>query len=114
MILNFFFSNIKWLKKNKNNKMFDNLLFQEQFKYLKTTHSYHLVDPSPWPIMAAFGAFMLTMGGVLYMHKFIGGWSLFSTGFCVILYVMYSFIGCPPSKRQLIYNRLLRFYINIL
>jgi len=24
------------------------LLFQEQFKYLKTTHSYHLVDPSPW------------------------------------------------------------------
>ena len=90
MILNFFSLNLKWLKKNKNNKMFNNLLFQEQFKYLKTTHSYHLVDPSPWPIVAAFGAFMLTIGGVLYMHKFIGGWSLFSTGFCVILYVMYT------------------------
>ena len=67
--------------------MFDNLLFQEQFKYLKTTHSYHLVDPSPWTIKDTFGAFMLTMGGVLYilyMHKFIGGWSLFITGFCVI------------------------------
>ena len=90
MVLNFFSLNSKWLKKNRNNKMFDNLLFQEQFKYLKTTHSYHLVDPSPWPIVAAFGAFMLTIGGVLYMHKFIGGWSLFSTGFCVILYVMYT------------------------
>ena len=76
MLLNFFSLNSKWLKKNKNNKMFDNLLFQEQFKYLKTSHSYYLVDPSPWPIVAAFGAFMLT----------IGGWSLFSTGFCVILY----------------------------
>ena len=90
MLLNFFSSNSKWLKKNKNNKMFDNLLFQEQFKYLKTTHSYHLVDPSPWPIVAAFGAFMLTTGGVLYMHKFIGGWSLLSTGLCVIFYVMYT------------------------
>jgi hypothetical protein len=23
------------------------LLFKEQFKYFKTTHAYHLVDPSP-------------------------------------------------------------------
>jgi hypothetical protein len=35
------------------------LLLKEQFKYLKTTHSYHLVDPSPWPIVASLGAFML-------------------------------------------------------
>ena len=34
------------------------------FTYLKTTHSYHLVDPSPWPIISAFGAFMLTVVGV--------------------------------------------------
>ena len=46
------------------------------FTYLKTTHSYHLVDPSPWPIVSAFGAFMLTVGGVSYMHKFNGGWGL--------------------------------------
>ena len=60
------------------------------FTYLKTTHSYHLVDPSPWPIVAAFGAFMLTTGTVLYMHKYIGGWNLLSTGFLIILYVMYT------------------------
>jgi len=31
-------------------------------------HSFHLVDPSPWPLIAAFSALMLTFGGVLYMH----------------------------------------------
>ena len=35
-------------KKNLNNKVIYTLLYKEQFKYLKTTHSYHLVDPSPW------------------------------------------------------------------
>ena len=33
---------------------------------------------------------MLTTGGVLYMHRYIGGWNLFITGFCIILYVMYT------------------------
>jgi len=66
------------------------LLFQEQFKYLKTTHSYHLVDPSPWPAVASFGAFMITSGLVLYMHKFVGGWNLFVSGFLVTFYVMYT------------------------
>jgi hypothetical protein len=34
-------------KKNKNNKVFYTLLDKEQFKYLKTKHSYHIVNPSP-------------------------------------------------------------------
>jgi len=62
----------------------------KSFTHLKTTHSYHLVDPSPWPIVAAFAAFMFTTGGVLYMQRFIGGWSLFFTGFIALLYVMYT------------------------
>lgn len=33
---------------------------------------------------------MFTTGGVLYMQRFIGGWSLFSTGFIALLYVMYT------------------------
>ena len=45
------------------------------FAYLKTiqSHSYHLVDPSPWPIIYAFGSFMLNIGGILYRNKFNGG-----------------------------------------
>jgi cytochrome c oxidase subunit 3 len=33
---------------------------------------------------------MLTCGMVLYMHRFVGGWSLLMTGFAVIFYVMYT------------------------
>lgn len=76
-------------KKNVNDKVVYTLLLKEQFKYLKTAHSYHLVDPSPWPLIASLGGFMLTSGLVLYMHKFIGGWNLLVTGFLLILYVMY-------------------------
>lgn len=59
------------------------------FSYIKTKHKFHLVDPSPWPLLASLGAFMLTTGGVLYMHKVLGGWDLFLNGVVVILFVMY-------------------------
>ncbi|XXG85505.1 hypothetical protein AAC387_Pa11g0570 [Persea americana] len=36
-------------------------------------HSYHLVDPSPWPISGSLGALATTVGGVMYMHPFQGG-----------------------------------------
>jgi len=60
------------------------------FKYLKTKHSWHLVDPSPWPLVASLAAFFMTSGGVLYMHKFVGGGQLLLTGFVTLLYVMYT------------------------
>jgi len=43
-------------------------------------HSFHLVDPSPWPLIAAFSALMLTFGGVLYMHGYSGGSFLWKFG----------------------------------
>lgn len=36
-------------------------------------HPFHLVDPSPWPILCAFNALGLTLGLVLFMHKYHGG-----------------------------------------
>ena len=59
------------------------------FKYLSTAHQFHLVDPSPWPLMASLGGFMLTTGLVGYMHKMIGGWGLLLNGFVLILFIMY-------------------------
>lgn len=59
------------------------------FKYLSTAHQFHLVDPSPWPLLASLGAFMLTTGLVSYMHKMSGGFGLFINGFILILFVMY-------------------------
>jgi len=63
---------------------------KNRFKYLKTKHSWHLVDPSPWPLVASLGAFFMTSGTVLYMNKFLGGGQLALIGFFVLLYVMYT------------------------
>jgi Cytochrome c oxidase subunit III len=58
-------------------------------KYLKTNHSYHLVDPSPWPFVGSLGGFCLTVGGVLYMHRFNNGWELFLTGLFIIVFIKF-------------------------
>jgi|EP01040_Poterioochromonas_malhamensis_P008314 cytochrome c oxidase subunit 3 len=52
-------------------------------------HSFHLVDPSPWPMVSAFSALMLTFGGVLYMHGYSTGFFLLQFGFVMILFMMY-------------------------
>lgn len=52
-------------------------------------HSFHLVDPSPWPIISGFSALLLTFGGVLYMHGYAGGSFLVQFGFLMILFMMY-------------------------
>ncbi len=52
------------------------------------SHSFHLVDPSPWPIISGFSAFMLTFGAILYMHGYVGGTFLLPYGFFMILFMM--------------------------
>lgn len=64
-------------------------LSKEQFSFLKTKHSWHLVDPSPWPFVASISAFSITTGGVLFMHKYSGGAHLLLVGFSLLLLVMY-------------------------
>ena len=80
------------MKKNKNRVSNLNNMSTKATDFLQsieTRHRFHLVDPSPWPLFASMGAFMLTTGGVLYMHKVSGGFNLFKTGFLMIIYVMY-------------------------
>jgi cytochrome c oxidase subunit 3 len=49
-------------------------------------HDYHLVDPSPWPIIGALSALAITAGGVYWMR---GGTSLIAiAGVIGIFYVM--------------------------
>ena len=79
MKFNSLFSNNRELKVYSNN-----------YKYIKTKHSWHLVDPSPWPLVASLGGFTMTSGGVLYMHNYIGGANLLLTGLFMILYVMFT------------------------
>ena len=48
-------------------------------------HPFHLVDPSPWPIFGSLGALASTIGGVMYMHSFVGGGLLCSLGLTMLL-----------------------------
>ena len=50
-------------------------------------HDYHVLPPSPWPVLAAFGALLLLSGGVLAMHGY-QPWLLVA-GFAVTIYTMY-------------------------
>jgi cytochrome c oxidase subunit 3 len=52
-------------------------------------HPFHLVDPSPWPLFASLSAFTSTIGGVMYMHGYIGGGNLLSLGLIMICYSMF-------------------------
>ena len=38
------------------------------FKDSEKKHKFHLVNPSPWPIVGAFSALFLVSGAILYMH----------------------------------------------
>ena len=58
-------------------------------KTLDTRHPFHLVDPSPWPLVSSLGAFAATSGGVMYFHGYSGGGLLHLTGMATILYCMY-------------------------
>jgi len=78
------------LKKKIINKSNFFLMQISLLKQIKTKHHWHLVDPSPWPLMASVAAFSLTTGGVLYMHNYILGSSLFKIGLFMLLFVMYT------------------------
>lgn len=47
-------------------------------------HPYHIIEPSPWPIMAAFSAGLMLFGGLLYMHHQILWLSLIGLGFLLL------------------------------
>lgn len=53
-------------------------------------HPYHLVDPSPWPLVASFGCFFLTTGIVLFFHGYTDYSTLLFFGFFTIIFVMYT------------------------
>jgi len=64
-------------------------------------HDYHIISPSPWPLLASIGAFVLTFGGICYM-RYLNGSSfklfgfelanpwMFYIGLVIVLYTMYA------------------------
>ena len=52
-------------------------------------HQYHLVEPSPWPLVGSMAAFVLTLGGVLYMHENAYGVATMGVGLMLVLATMF-------------------------
>ncbi|TAK48498.1 MAG: cytochrome c oxidase subunit 3 [Xanthobacteraceae bacterium] len=54
-------------------------------------HDYHLVDPSPWPVIGAASAFILAIGIISWMHEMFPAAPLvFGVGVLGVLYTMMS------------------------
>ncbi len=56
----------------------------------KQSHPYHLVDPSPLPLLASLCAFMLVGGAALFMHDHAPGQYVMIAGFLGVLACMYA------------------------
>ncbi len=62
-------------------------------------HDYHLVNPSPWPLVGSAAAFIMMLGAVIWMRSDNGGLAIggatlsgpwvFLIGFAAILYTMF-------------------------
>ncbi len=55
----------------------------------KQSHPYHLVDPSPWPLVASMSMLGLTLGGASAMHGHQFGIPLAIAGLIGVLFVMF-------------------------
>jgi cytochrome c oxidase subunit III len=53
------------------------------------THPYHLVNPSPWPVVGALALFLMTLGGAMFMHQKTGGGIMAIMGLLLVLYCMF-------------------------
>ena len=57
-------------------------------------HDYHLVNPSPWPLVGAIAVTVLALGGVAFMHGGVfgmekGTWWLMAIGLALVGYTMF-------------------------
>jgi cytochrome c oxidase subunit 3 len=68
-------------------------------------HDYHIIDPSPWPLIGSIGALFMAIGGIGWMQASPGQrirparhsaesnpW-LFFIGLLVVLYTMFGWWG---------------------
>ena len=52
-------------------------------------HSYHLVEPSPWPAVGAAAGFIPALGAAMYMHEYSYGVHTTLVGFGLVFLTMF-------------------------
>ncbi len=71
-------------------------------------HDYHILDPSPWPLVGSVSAFVLAMGALFYLGSLKGaigvsegtGWLFMGLGLIGILYTMFSWWSDVVSEAE--------------
>jgi hypothetical protein len=53
-------------------------------------HPYHLVDPSPWPLVASIAACTILSGAVIWFHGYNGGGLTLIFGIFGVVFVIFS------------------------
>jgi heme/copper-type cytochrome/quinol oxidase subunit 3 len=73
-------------------------------------HPFHLVDPSPWPLVAALSAGMFTGGMVFYMHsdRAVGDLWLAALGMAGILFVMFRWWSNVVHESRIYHNKVVQ------
>jgi cytochrome c oxidase subunit 3 len=67
--------------------------------HAKPEHDFHLVDPSPWPLVGSLAALVLAIGAIYWMKGLpflgvsFGGPALFTAGLGGVLFTMWSWWG---------------------
>src|SRR5687768_396527 len=54
------------------------------------THDYHILSPSPWPLIGSFSALIMAAGAIMWMHSQAYGGYVFFLGTAGVLFTMYS------------------------
>ncbi|SOE17664.1 cytochrome c oxidase subunit 3 [Hoeflea halophila] len=71
-------------------------------------HDYHIIDPSPWPLVGSIGALVMALGGIGWMQGLKGADSLlglpianpvmFLVGLAIVLYTMFGWWGATIKE----------------
>jgi cytochrome c oxidase subunit 3 len=79
--------------------------------FFSQRHGFHLVDPSPCPLISSIAALATTTGGVMYFHGYSGGLFFMFSGLFMVLVSMFvwwrdivregTYEGCHTSVVQI-------------
>jgi len=77
-------------KTNKSSLKFANLSTNTNYAIFKghTAENFHLVSPSPWPILTAFSTFALLTGTVAFMHGYLNSTFFVFSGLLLLILCM--------------------------
>jgi len=76
------------------------------------TFPYHLVEPSPWPILTSFALLTLTVSAVMYFHGYENGGYLLSLGFLLTTFAMILWFRDVVLEGTKIIAHLIKDHIN--